>query len=823
MSRRLRANEKTVVAQYQDLLNLNPGARFRAVDLHVHTPASQDYRIDGISYSEATLAHVLNVASSVGMVAQDFAQVQAAIEFDKDEVVAELIVHCAMGNNVELLAVCDHNTMGWFERIRAAYSRYKSRIAGERWLVVLPACEITAFGGTHIVGVFDAPKPSESIDELWTGLSQDCGLPNNARGRTEVPATKAEIEVARAIEQHGGIAYIPHFDTIDRRRVGGATRKLLLAEKALAGVGLTQRDKNSAFVLKEVRKSGRRKAFAVFRDSDAHDPMQAGAKALWVKMDEVGFPALKLAATEHPEWRISSTVPKEKSTRILGLASYGGWFRPQTGGWEQCRFSDDLTALVGGRGTGKSTLVNFIQSAVTGRVASREQLGFLASFDHVLVFAEVEGVPYCISIQPNASVDSYGILQVNGTAWSALDEEVGGCDIRDWVRVRRLARNRAWRASSAEFQRVMRVLGAELYGQTRIEGVVKHELSFDSFFTDVLGSHSNDAYELLLERESLTDRLTILADQVPSTAAADELRSIRIRLSAIRESLQPIRAQTVSAINERLRSVVRLDIRPSDAAARHLDRLHLLAQRRWELNGEERRVSEELFTRLTQAYSPLHLVELLIRGSTNEIAVGADAASIEPPLLSRGGVVNPAQMIDLLVRDIAVLAPELVRITDDERVALRFDVSPPGSRLSALWRDLPELSLGQRTVALLTLVTEGLAETGAGPLIIDQPEDHLDNSSVWVSLVGALRHAKGRRQVILSTHNANIVIGGDAEQVLYLESDGSHGWVRERGSVDRRAILRVLVRTLEGGHDALWARLRKYQMYGRGLDPDELE
>lgn len=118
---------------------------------------------------------------------------------------------------------------------------------------------------------------------------------------------------------------------------------------------------------------------------------------------------------------------------------------------------------------------------------------------------------------------------------------------------------------------------------------------------------------------------------------------------------------------------------------------------------------------------------------------------------------------------------------------------------------------GQKAVVILTLITNlGGENHSMPPLIIDQPEDHLDNHYIFSNLVTDLRKIKGKRQVILVTHSPNIVVSGDAEQVICLASDGTHGWVEIAGSVDRPKIQNFIVETLEGGKQALGIRIKKY-------------
>ncbi len=96
-------------------------------------------------------------------------------------------------------------------------------------------------------------------------------------------------------------------------------------------------------------------------------------------------------------------------------------------------------------------------------------------------------------------------------------------------------------------------------------------------------------------------------------------------------------------------------------------------------------------------------------------------------------------------------------------------------------REFSKLSLGQQQSILLALV---LSSDGRDPLIIDQPEDNLDGEFIYSSLVPVLRRAKERRQIVIVTHNANIAVLGDAEQIIVLKSQSDRGVIATRGSID---------------------------------------
>lgn len=97
------------------------------------------------------------------------------------------------------------------------------------------------------------------------------------------------------------------------------------------------------------------------------------------------------------------------------------------------------------------------------------------------------------------------------------------------------------------------------------------------------------------------------------------------------------------------------------------------------------------------------------------------------------------------------------------------------------------------------------------PLIIDQPEDNLDNQSVFARLVPCIREAKKKRQVIIVTHNPNIAIACDAEQVVCCSIDKKDNHITyTSGSIEDEAIRKTVVDILEGTMPAFELRKLKY-------------
>jgi ABC-type hemin transport system ATPase subunit len=103
------------------------------------------------------------------------------------------------------------------------------------------------------------------------------------------------------------------------------------------------------------------------------------------------------------------------------------------------------------------------------------------------------------------------------------------------------------------------------------------------------------------------------------------------------------------------------------------------------------------------------------------------------------------------------------------------------------------------------------AETNR-PLIIDQPKDNLDSEFIYHTLVPVLRRAKERRQVLVVTHNANIAVLGDAEQIVVLKSNADKGVIVSRGSIDHAHTRKAACAILEGAEEAFRRRARIYSV-----------
>ena len=161
-----------------------------------------------------------------------------------------------------------------------------------------------------------------------------------------------------------------------------------------------------------------------------------------------------------------------------------------------------------------------------------------------------------------------------------------------------------------------------------------------------------------------------------------------------------------------------------------------------------------------------------------------------------------------LVKKLKDMKPETASVVFDELAAwfpedaVDIQFKRDGSNS---FQSLQQASAGQKTAAILSF----LLAHGSEPLLMDQPEDDLDNALVSQLVVAQLRSNKSRRQLVVITHNANIVVNGDAELVVPMEFIGGQIVSNMAGGLQERALRKQVCEIMEGGEVAFEQRYKR--------------
>jgi ABC-type lipoprotein export system ATPase subunit len=169
----------------------------------------------------------------------------------------------------------------------------------------------------------------------------------------------------------------------------------------------------------------------------------------------------------------------------------------------------------------------------------------------------------------------------------------------------------------------------------------------------------------------------------------------------------------------------------------------------------------------------------------------------------RGELGAPFRDPESALRTATSLNELLMNMFDLEWLEVRFGLTGDGLPLS-------QLSPGQRglVLALFYLVVDRRTT----PLLLDQPEENLDNATIATKLVPAIHEAAGRRQTIVVTHNANLAIVGDADQIVHCHKEGECFAVSS-GSISEVDVAQFALNILEGTKPAFDNRRHKYEAF----------
>ena len=196
----------------------------------------------------------------------------------------------------------------------------------------------------------------------------------------------------------------------------------------------------------------------------------------------------------------------------------------------------------------------------------------------------------------------------------------------------------------------------------------------------------------------------------------------------------------------------------------------------------------ELSSTLSSTVSPRELLEAADR---NDFDLIADAAGITRDRAARA-------LSHLRESDLGALAT--VPVEDAVTLQLLDGTS---------YKSIDELSTGQRCAVVLPLVLRHTDRV----LIVDQPEDHIDNAFIAETLIVSVLNRTPSGQIIFSTHNANIPVLGEADRVIQLRSDGKRGFPVLQSTLRDPRIVRAITSVMEGGAEAFQQRVTFYSTH----------
>lgn len=284
----------------------------------------------------------------------------------------------------------------------------------------------------------------------------------------------------------------------------------------------------------------------------------------------------------------------------------------------------------------------------------------------------------------------------------------------------------------------------------------------------------------------LTQQISVLKSLVDLRKERDarvkhliELRSKMLeQQDASRQTRTKAREKIAAVLSKDLAPSVRIKIIPS---AQHREYVAALVAA---LRGSGLRYAE-LSERIAETYSPQEIASLAEARDVSEIASALEISDD-----------RALRLCDAL-RGPHGSALFTASAEDDVNIELMD---------GADYKGIDFLSMGQRCTTILPIILRHTERM----IILDQPEDHLDNAFVVGTLIKAVAVRSRTAQSIVATHNPNIPVLGEATRVLHLDSDGNRCFVRSAGALDKQSIVEAITSIMEGGREAFARRAEFY-------------
>jgi len=840
----------------------------------------------------------------------------------------ELLSIC-QDEKIEVIGIANHGSVEGLEGIREAFK--------ESGILVLPGFEIMSTEKAHFVCLY----PDNSSMQILERYLGDLKLRNPEGG--ERPSSLSAAEIIKTVsKEQGGFIYAAHCTTgrgvLDRKLAHVWTDPNLRAAQILGSIADLQNTSFYNMVRNKEPAYKRERPMALINAADIVVPADLRGKSstCLIKMTKLGFGSFRQAFFD-PECRIrlSSDIPLESASAIESITITGGYLDGLKLG-----LSENLNAIIGGRGTGKSTLIECIRYALEidpigdeatkqhreiieenlGKGRARVELsirsaklggkrftvsrrygdaatildetGALSSFSprDLMPGVEIYGQNeiYEISrdqhglrtlierfIRPDSSVEG----ELATVREKLIDNRKAIADARekmadfetDMVRLPKLREEADLlkaRVGADVLDRIP-LLEREKLVRDRVEQelddsmnalfAAKDQFPDSSFLSptaikemphaaifmkmkDLLDESSKALQEAFVKAEAHV-KAAKESFRVEKTKLNTAIEAETAQIEKACEGLPSFEGKKGKAVGERYKAILqdieRIKPKESGYEARKKQIEELWKQRVLLLVELDRLTSsasaarERSLKTLNKKLSGRIRLKLGAEGDRKGLrdflrdlrleGVGEkrlnwimEASAISPRSLSeaiRGGTqilegknwsITPSVVTSLCALDESVLM-QIEELQLPDSLILELNV---GSEDTEAFRPLEKLSTGQQCTAILNL----LLLDNADPLIVDQPEDNLDNAFIADRIVAQIRSMKLERQFLFATHNANIPVFGDAELIGVFHAEDNAGMIppEAQGGIDVPEIAEQAANILEGGKAAFTLRREKY-------------
>ena len=802
---------------------------------HVHTPASHDYKLikkNKHYYKDLNLNEVVEHSIEKQLFPQISRREIFEITFDENTFVSLseyisylLIADSLCKNKVELAVVTDHNTIKGFEKLSVAISELHEYKHYDVFPVLCLGIEISCGDANHIVGIFKFENNIEVQIEKWL----DENIINEEAGTYHT-----SFEVLKTIHDFGGLGYFAHIDTskiFNKRHLSGAFKKKLLQSEYLTAIGLSDPDKEH--IIKKNLLTYRNDKLPFVIDCDCHSIDEMNKNFFWIKGGKRDFNLIKNAFRDF-EISIQFDHPTEPKQYIEGMVidNNKGCFL-YSDSKINIMFSDSLNCIIGGRGSGKSTILNVLSFALgQGLPGDRDSgellLDQICNNSKIWIMYRYKGEDYIIAFMPPVKNFNDENIVKHYTELDPLErehsydkyyydsKEISEYNVRNYIDIFKVSYK-----------------GRKPF-KKKITNLTTRKKMLSQFFTssysinDLVNIAGRSDISLYISNILMKNK-TLSKYKKPRVKTVKSLMKLISDIEETKKKRNNDVKEVIQKYNRQQNGKLRIVYKQNNFFNQKINFMPLFSIKKYYRKYNIKTKNLAIYVNeLVRDYDIAYIFNLFRDDNFKEINSILDVKEfctemtqdlIEKEIREITDV-NITEFYLTLKNDIfSSTSIEFWREllldyhNNIENFDLEFNVNNKEEveGRAEKYLSIRKLSLGQKVVAMLSFILSYCEfENNYSPLIIDQPEDNLDNQYIYKNLVKDLRDIRGKRQIIIATHSSTIVTNAKAEQVIVMKSDNDHGWIDKSGYPTQPNITKAIVNNLEGGKDSF---LHKYFLY----------
>lgn len=777
-------------------------AKLKKMDLHIHSPASKDY-------------------------IRSEKDIDVMKEYEK-------FINKFIDSDLDVIAITDHNTIEGYKQIKDIINKnveLRGKLNGK---YIMPGIEVACFA-RHFLIYFSEGTKISVIEEFI----KRCGIDNDKDNDKASADRVTPLTLCEIANEYNAFVCLPHADgdkgflkdyiktsKKDEEFIinGGIVEKVLKSPNMLGVCISNESNRNElSKLIKNFNKD-----LKIFKASDSHSILNIenykgsgkpmGTQFFYANLGELSFRTIK-SFFKNPNTQIFESIPIKKNPYIISTCIKGSFVKNKSKDfeWEIIPFSRELNCFIGARGTGKSTIIDIIKyvfnfydtetyynsnnddyliynvDEVEEYDEIEEKENIISRFDEIVLFVNKDDEIYAITVAPK------GINSPNVTIYNYKNK------FKKQVNSVRL--------DTTNMDKIISFLSdikPIIYQQKNILEIGNNKMKVTKTIYSIIERIIGREYqELCLEKKILQDEVNELCKKIEIERNRDEnaennsraLISKYNKLFDVSEKINTYNIETLDKMNKILNDKLILTYE-IDLPRRYKENIidEIVKNNKYKSNFsgyekelELRKSLKFLFSKISNTHDLLYLL------FTNQYMEISKKTGLDEGL-SKGACEYTYKYFQ------SNYVSNIPQVIIDFKLNVNYGMSK-----KKIYRERTNLSFGQKAVGILLILLYGTTISDNNQLLIlDQPEDDLDNAYVYHTLVKELDRVKEKRQLIVATHSPNIAVAGNSENIIVLKGNGENSWIECNGTIYNNAVSTESINILEGNEIAFKERAELY-------------